>query len=243
MRGPRTQPASFFCRARADTPRPPHRGGAWTPSGLCPPLPARADPGPRHGTALRSRRRRHPDRRRRCVGLPFREREGRKTNNKTWLLVPSGNRGPAGSDEGEVVQSAGSRPALPARLPEQPERRGAARRGTAASAPPEPLSARSPARPPARAAASPPRPGRPRPAPAAVCGADPGLGGFGGRAARRDGLLRADGPAARKVAGRPRRERGRPVRRGSVLYATRSRLHRLGDAAGGGQIPWLEVMA
>ena len=71
---------------------------------------------------------------------------------ENWLLVPSGNRGPAGSDEGEVVRSAGSRPALPARLPEQPERSGAARRGglrtsAAAERPP----ARSPARSPARA--------------------------------------------------------------------------------------------
>ncbi|XP_036022797.1 translation initiation factor IF-2-like [Onychomys torridus] len=193
------------------------------------PVPAASRPRrPGAAAPLRSRRRRHPGRRRRrrCVGLPFREREGRKTNNKTWLLVPSGNRGPAGSDEGEVVRSAGARPALPARLPEQPERSG-----TAASAPPEPLSARPLARARGRVTA-PPRPAPPR----------PGRGlrdrpGDWGSAVRSTGRLRrADGPAARKVAGRPRRERGRPVGGGSVLDATRSRLHRLGDAAGGGQV-------
>lgn len=123
-------------------------------------------------------------------------------------------------------------PRLPARLPEQPERSGAERH--AASAPPEPLSARSPARPPARAAASPPRPARPAgPAPSRS------------RAAVQTGrrgccccccVLTVPGrrcPAGTWTACRKR----------TVLHATGSGLHRLGDAAGGGQMPWLEVMA
>lgn len=157
-----------------------------TAEGLSPPLPARPRrPGPRLAQTARSALARGGTGATAAAAAsgshPERGREGRKTNNKTWLLVPSGNRGPAGSDEGEVVRSAGSRPALPARLPEQPERSRAEPSGAAASAPPEPQSARPLARPPARATASPPRPGQPAP-PRPVrsqsrgCGSDPGLG-------------------------------------------------------------------
>lgn len=174
------QPASFVSGARA-TPRPPHRRGP-EPA----PLPARPRrPGPRLAQTARSALARGGTGATAAAAAsgshPERGREGRKTNNKTWLLVPSGNRGPAGSDEGEVVRFAGSRPALPARLPEQPERSRAEPSGAAASAPPEPQSARPLARPPARATASPPRPGQPAP-PRPVrsrsrgCGSDPGLG-------------------------------------------------------------------
>lgn len=235
MRRLRTQPASFVPGARADTPRPPHRGGASAPSGLSPPLPARADPGrgarrdapPRCARIPPDARHTVPPRRR--APIPA-QREGRKTNNKTWLLVPSGNRGPAGSDEGEVVRSAGSQPALPARLPELPERSGAARR------PPHLSSRRAPARSPARARprhrpAPPPAPPRP-----VQSGPSRGLRVAAGRspawvslrAERAGRLQRAWGPRSPQ---RRRRERAAARRGRTVLYVTWSRLHRLGGLA------------
>lgn len=78
---------------------------------------------------------------------------------------PPETAGPAGSDEGEVVRSAGSRPARGVRLPEQPERSGAARRGAAASAPQQPPSARPLARPPPRGRVTAPPPAPPLPGP------------------------------------------------------------------------------
>lgn len=119
---------------------------------------------------------------------------------------------------------------------------GADRRGAAASAPQQPLSARPLARPPARGRVTapppaPPRPGRAQPR---AAGRTLGLGVFCKRSER-------GGCRVPRVPGcgrpqRRRRERATARRGRTVLYATWSRLHRLGDAAGGGQIPWPEVM-
>ncbi|CAO2611629.1 hypothetical protein LEMLEM_LOCUS15235 [Lemmus lemmus] len=220
MRRPSSsQPASSPEHAQTPRDRP-------TAEGLSPPLPARPRrPGPRLAQTARSALARGGTRATAATAAsgshPERGREGRKTNNKTWLLVPSGNRGPAGSDEGEVVRSAGSRPALPAGLPEQPERSRAERSraepsGAAASAPPEPLSARPLARARDRVTA-PPRPAGPAPSRPVLsgsrgCGSDPGLGLRG----RRDDW---------KV--------GRPVGRGPSCMSPRADC--TGDAAGGGQ--------
>lgn len=90
---------------------------------------------------------------------------------------------------------------------------GADRRGAAASAPQQPLSARPLARPPARGrvTAPPPGPAPPRPGPAASCGSYPGPGCLL-QTERAGRLPRAKGPGVREAAETPAGTCHRPSR-------------------------------
>lgn len=115
-----------------------------TAEGLSPPLPARPRrPGPRLPQTARSALARGGTGATAATAAsgshPERGREGRKTNNKTWLLVPSGNRGPSGAERRGGLRTSGAAERSPARSPARARDRVTAPPRPAGPAPPRPV--------------------------------------------------------------------------------------------------------